>query len=348
MKYYDITQKPLKIYGLSVTDSQNRQFYRLPPETLEAMRQVPRYANFGRRVVGGRVRFCTDSSQITVHMTLDHTMEDITIPLSGSAGADIYLGRGIESEYLGCVAPEHHVENEISVEKTFFKKNEMQIVTVNLPRNDHMLSMQIGIDDDARIEEAPEYTITKPIVFYGSSITEGGCASRVGNAYTSIVCRWLDADYRNFGFSGAARGEKAIAEYIASLPDMSVFVYDYDHNANDVNQLSDTHEAFFRIIRDAHPDLPVLMMSRPDTDKDKEDSKARKEVIYATYSNAKARGDKNVWFLDGQTFFGKYGRAECTVDGTHPNALGFMRMAEKVYAALCEILGIENTGIIPN
>ena len=79
-------------------------------------------------------------------------------------------------------------------------------------------------------------------------------------------------------------------------------------------------------------------MSRPDTDKAKADAQARKEVIYATYSNAKEQGDEKVWFLDGETFFGTYGRAECTVDGTHPNALGFMRMAEKVHDILDGIL----------
>lgn len=339
MKYYNITQSPLKIYGLAVADSVNRQFYKLPKTILE---QMPQYDYLGRRATGGRVRFCTDSSNLTIRMTLNQAKEDINIPLSGSAGADIYLGKGIESEYLGYIAPNFHVMEEISVEKTFSKKNTMEIVTINLPRNDHLLSMEIGVDDTARVEESPTYTITSPIVFYGSSITEGGCASRAGNAYTSIVCRWLDADYRNFGFSGSARGEQKFARYLASLTDMSVLVYDYDHNANDVKQLSDTHEAFFQTVRRAHPDLPILIMSRPDTDKTKADAQARKEVIYATYSNAQKQGDEKVWFLDGETFFGTYGRAECTVDGTHPNALGFMRMAEKVYTALSDILDIKH------
>ena len=79
------------------------------------------------------------------------------------------------------------------------------------------------------------------------------------------------------------------------------------------------------------------MLSRPDTDKDKKDAQAKKEVIYTTYSNAKRQGDDNIWFLDGETLFGTHGRAECTVDGTHPNALGFMRMAEKIYDILYEI-----------
>ncbi len=339
MKYYNITQPPLKIYGLAVANAQTREFYKLPKTMLE---QMPRYDYLGRRATGGRVRFCTDSANLTIRMTLRQTKEDINIPLSGSAGADIYLGSGPSSEYLGYIAPNYHTMEEISVEKTFVKKNTMETVTINLPRNDHLLFMEIGIDDTASIKEPPAYTIAEPIVFYGSSITEGGCASRAGNAYTSIVCRWLDADYRNFGFSGSARGEQTFANYIASLKNISVFVYDYDHNANDVKQLSDTHEAFFQTIRTAHPALPILMMSRPDTDGGKDDAQARKEIVYTTYANAKKRGDKNVWFLDGETLFGTFGRAECTVDGTHPNALGFMRMAEKVYAALCDILGIKN------
>ncbi len=213
-----------------------------------------------------------------------------------------------------------------------------ETVTINLPRNDHLLSMEIGIDEDAAIKEAPNYTIEAPILFYGSSITEGGCAARVGNAYTSLVCRWLDADYRNYGFSGSARGEQEFAKYITEHEKASAFVYDYDHNAPDVAHLRATHEPFFKTVREKFPDLPILMMSKPDTDSDIEDSKRRRDVIYQTYQNAVAEGDKRVWFLDGGTFFGKESRSECTVDGTHPNELGFMKMAEAVYPMLKEML----------
>lgn len=119
MKYYSITQPPLKLYGLAVADAEKRQFYKLPKFMLEKM---PRYDYLGRRATGGRVRFCTDSAHLTIRMTLHQTKEDINIPLSGSAGADIYLGKGINSEYLGYIAPNCHVMEEISVEKTFVKK----------------------------------------------------------------------------------------------------------------------------------------------------------------------------------------------------------------------------------
>lgn len=338
MKYYNITDAPLKIYGLAVTDATNRRFWKLPPEMLEKM---PQYDFLGRRAVGGRVRFCTDSEKIFIRMTLAQTKEDVNIPLSGSAGADIYLGKGTNSRFLGYIAPNQHVMEEITVEKTFQKQAEMELVTINLPRNDHLLAMEIGVEDTAQIAEASEYAISSPIVFYGSSITEGGCASRAGNAYTSIVSRWLDADYYNYGFSGSARGEQEFAEYIASLKDVSAFVLDYDHNTKTAEELADTHEAFFKIVRAAHPNLPILMMSKPDVDKVGVEVEERMQVIHRTYLNAKNAGDDKVWFLDGGTFFGTHGRAECTVDGTHPNALGFMRMAEKVYPVLKEMLQME-------
>lgn len=335
MKFYDITDEPLKIYGLAVVNREKRQFWRV---TSEIMEKLPQYEFLGKRAVGGRVRFQTDSVNICIRMTLAQSKEDINIPLSGSAGADIYVGRGKSARFLGYIAPKEHVMEEVTVEKMFIKTAEMEMITINLPRNDHLLSMEIGIDERARMEAAEEYTVSKPVVFYGSSITEGGCASRVGNSYANLVCRWLDADFYNFGFSGSARGEIEFAEYIAAVPEISVFVYDYDHNAPTAEHLAKTHERFFKYFRKTHPDVPVIMMSRPDVDGDEEDSTVRRDIIRRTYENAVNSGDKNVWFVDGFTFFGEEGRAECTVDGTHPNALGFMRMAEKVYPVLKEVL----------
>lgn len=339
--YYKITEEPITIHGLAVADSDNQKFYKLPEYMLKRM---PQYDFLGRRTAGGRVRFMTNAKEFIIRITLAGTKEDINIPLSGSAGADIYLGKGDTSRYLGYIAPAEHRSGDITAEKRFSKSDTMELVTINLPRNDHLLAMEIGICEGAELKKAPDYTITKPIIFYGSSITEGGCASRAGNAYTSIVSRWLDADYRNFGFSGSARGELEFAEYVASLADISVLVYDYDHNSPDPEHLLETHEPFFKKIREKKPELPILIMSKPDTDKNIADSQKRVDIIHKTYQNAIDAGDKNVYFINGMEFFGKYGRAECTVDGTHPNALGFMRMAEKIYPVLREILyGSDNT-----
>lgn len=342
LKIVSITEEPLKIYGLAVKEETQRQFYRLP---LYMMEQMQQYDFLGKRSIGGRVRFATNSGKIYIKMTMDACREDVNVPLSCSAGADIYTGSGKNSLFLGYISPDKHTENEITVEKTFTKKEELETITINFPRNDLLLGMEIGVEENAILKEAPEYTIDKPIVYYGSSITEGGCACRVGNTYASIVSRWLDADYCNYGFSGSAKGESEFAQYIASLPELSLFVYDYDHNAPDLEHLKNTHESFFQVIRKAKPQLPIVILSRPDTNENSEDTKARRDIIYKTWQNASQAGDKNVWFLDGGTFFGIVGRMECTVDGVHPNALGFMRMAEAIYPLLEKILYGEEVNV---
>ena len=131
-------------------------------------------------------------------------------------------------------------------------------------------------------------------------------------------------DHINLGFSGSARAQVEIAEYIAKL-DMSIFVYDYDYNADDPEFLEATHERMFKTVREKHPDVPIIMMSRPKFCLDGEELK-RVEIIKKTYENAKSRGDKNVYFIDGRDLC-KYCGDEGLVDNIHPTDHGFASMA---------------------
>ena len=79
-------------------------------------------------------------------------------------------------------------------------------------------------------------------------------------------------------------------------------------------------------------------MTKPDFDYDPEEPERRK-VIYKTYENAVNSGDKNVYFIDGQTFFGEKDRHFCTCDCCHPNDLGFYRMAQVIEPVIKQILG---------
>ena len=136
----------------------------------------------------------------------------------------------------------------------------------------------------------------------------------------------------NLGFSGNAKGEPKMAELIASL-DMSVFVYDYDYNAPTAEHLAKTHEPFFKIIRKAQPNLPIIMLSRVSYASDE-----RANIVKQTYENAKKAGDKNVWFIDGRDLFKDLPFALLTVDHCHPNDLGFYVMYKNVMPAIKEAL----------
>jgi hypothetical protein len=157
-------------------------------------------------------------------------------------------------------------------------------------------------------------------------------------AYEAIIERALDSNYINLGFSGAAKGEDAMADYIAGL-DMSLFVYDYDYNAPSCEHLAATHEKMFLKIREKNPKLPIVMItrprSRPDPDRD-----ARKEIIKRTYDNAVSRGDKNVYILYGSDLFDGL-KHEYTIDDCHPTDLGLWFMAQGIIPTLRKIISAE-------
>jgi len=208
-----------------------------------------------------------------------------------------------------------------------------------LPRNEISTDIEIGINDEAVILEPTPYKYSKPILYYGSSITEGGCCESITSGYNAIISRHLDMDFYNFGFSGNAKGDINMAEYIAGI-DMSIFVYDYDYNAPSPEHLASTHEPFFKLTRERKPNLPVIMMTRPAityTDGDKR----RRKIIFTTYQNAIKAEDKNVYFIDGECFFGEFDRELCTVDKVQPNDLGFYRMAQEMEPVIKSILDKE-------
>ena len=333
MKTFSAAEAPIEIFGLDVIDPESKAYWRLRDEESAT---VSEYINDRSKTpCGGRVRFRTDSQNVTIRMELHSMSVDPCMAVCASAGADVLTGTGMHSTYIGQINPRNY-EN-FSPELSFSLDGSLQQVTVNLPRNEKIAGVWISIDDDAQLLAPLPYSRPGRLCFYGSSITEGGCCSRPGNAYTSVVARWLDMDYVNWGFSGNAKGEDAMADIICKR-DFAAFVYDYDHNAPDAAHLEKTHERFFKRIRAAHPEMPVIIMTKPDFDPDPKTNAARREVIRRTYTNAIAAGDKNVYFLDGEQFFGLLGRDMCTVDGCHPNDLGFFRMAEQVYAVLIKAL----------
>jgi lysophospholipase L1-like esterase len=146
----------------------------------------------------------------------------------------------------------------------------------------------------------------------------------------------IDTDYYCFGFSGNCKGDLPIADFFNTL-DFSIFVYDYDHNAPTVEHLKATHEPFYKAIRKANPSTPIIMMTRPRpylTD----DEAQRRMVVKTTYENAIKNGDKNVYFIDGTSFFDGNDSELCFVDALHPNDLGFFKMATRIEPLIKSLL----------
>ena len=153
--------------------------------------------------------------------------------------------------------------------------------------------------------------------------------------YPAQLSRMLDADFVNLGFGGLCKGEGEMAHYIGSL-DMSVFVYDYDYNSPSSKHLQDTHEPMFQKIRESHPDLPIVILSRPRYHLSPAEEQ-RLEIIRTTYKNALAKGDQNVYLIEGKELMA-LAKNNGTVDGCHPNDLGFFSMAEALIKVLKNII----------
>ncbi len=332
MKTYRFDTEPLKMYGL-VRFGQDRLLQRIPDELIASM---PSLEFLGRRCPGARLEFKTDAPEFKLRLTLKTLSVDVGMALTAVQSLAVFAGPHSSSRFLGLTRPGDY--EHFSCEAIFKKGPGLENIQVWLPRNELIESVELETAEDAIVTQPDPYRYEKPVVFYGSSITEGGCSSGTYNCYNALISRWLDTDYLNFGFSAAAKGEPEMADFLREIP-MSVFVYDYDHNAPTPEHLQATHEPFFLRFREKQPDTPVIMLTRPfGRFTDNDDTKKRRDIIAATYERAQARGDKNVRFIDARDYFSEADREIALMDTCHPNDLGFYRMAERICPVIREFL----------
>ena len=325
IRFYSVDEAPFHIYGVF---KENGQYCRMPGQVAEKVSE--RVHVLYKKTSGGRVRFRTDSAYIAIKAAMHGVVRIPVLSHVGANAFDLYADGVFVSAFVPPIDSREGYESVVDMQGR--KERE---ITIHFPLYAGVERLYIGLEDDACVKEAAPYKEGAPIVCYGSSITQGGCASRPGMSYQNILTRRLDRDFLCLGFSGNAKAEDAMIDYIKGL-DMSVFVYDYDHNAPTLEHLQNTHEKMFRAIRQARPDLPVLILPRPRYTL-LEEEKRRFAIIERTYCNALAAGDQNVYLIDGPTLMALCGD-EGTIDGCHPNDFGFVSMAKAIGEVLEQIL----------
>jgi hypothetical protein len=254
---------------------------------------------------------------------------------SGVSGLDLYLWDKGGWHWVGGGRPDKSPTNEkVMVKGLVPGRREFLLY---LPLYNGVEELKIGVPASATIVPAPRRPeALKPVVFYGTSILQGGCASRPGMAYPAILGRRVGREHINLGFSGNAWSEPEIAQFLAEL-NPAVYVLDPLPNMKEewvvprIGQL-------VRLLRQAHPKTPIVLVenvaytegeyvaSRGERYKK---SNARLREIYQQLRQA---GDKNLFYVPAADLLGTDG--EGTVDGTHATDLGFMRMADAVEPAL--------------
>lgn len=322
--WYNARTADVDIYGLIDT---GKQFIRMPTDKAAAV--SPDVLELHVYTAGGRVRLKTDSEYLAIRATW---------PLAGdfTPHMNYVLKRGFDAyekkedgtwDFVGAFMPKVE-ENEGYESVIHFETRRTRDLMVNFPLFSEIHDLYIGVQQDATLTPGSKYAIKKPVVFYGSSITHGACASRPGNCHVALCSRSLDFDFINLGFAGSAKGEKEMAEYLASL-DMSVFVMDYDFNSS-WQALQRTHWRMYEIFRKAQPDTPIVFASQCALRWEPKQYKLtmrRRSIIRDHLEKARAMGDDKVFWVDGQKVYPAFGGDNCTVDGIHPNDLGFYAMA---------------------
>jgi hypothetical protein len=308
----------LTVNGLPWFNEDQPVLRRLPLRLKEQFR--PPVWDLAQHPSGGRIRFRTDSTTVGLiaenpSFSNMHHMASV-----GESGFDLYVGKN----YLGSAWPDK--DGKIVKEWKVGRDRRTREITLYLPLYKHVAVREINLDVEASIERALPYGIEKPVVYYGSSITQGGCASNPGGSCQAILERRLNADFVNLGFSGNGMGEPALAQAICEL-DPSCVVLDFWGNPS-AEQYAAALPPFVELLRKKFPKTPILVTSPfyfPAEDADMELARGQgiKRRTAGDYVGQRRKaGDSHIAFVDGFKMLGK-GQASGLVDGVHCNSLGF-------------------------
>ncbi|MCD8081119.1 MAG: SGNH/GDSL hydrolase family protein [Bacteroides sp.] len=338
--YHDASVFP--VWGKATPETSDR--YARLPDSLELVSRAPLW-NLSRNSAGLSVRFRSGSTAIAVRWELlfDNHMNHMTD--TGVKGLDLYCLEGEEWRFVNSARPRGKKNQTVIISSMEPQEREYMLC---LPLYDGILSLEIGVDSLATLDlPAIEWPRRhKPVVFYGTSILQGGCASRPGMAHTHILSRWFNREMINLGFSGNGQLDREIAPVIAGV-DASVFVLDFVPNAT-VEQMEERMEDFYRVIREKHPSTPILFVEGPvftHTRYDRriaEEVNRKNETLRRIFAALREQGEKHIYLLPSERMIGTDG--EATVDGIHFTDVGFMRYAELLREVLSPRLSDDEAG----
>ncbi len=329
-------EKPFRLLGFKWFDPARPVFCRLPLEPGVPLRKPVKRLAFD--TAGGQVRFRTDSRVVAVRAELSAVNDMDHMARTGQDGFDLYAGPPGRERFLGVT----RIRGK-KIDRVLFRsgKKKLRRFILNFPLYTGVKSLEIGLEKGARLEGPGPFEEKGCLVFYGTSITQGGCASRPGMAYTNILSRRLNREVVNLGFSGNGLGEPELAELIARIPEKRMVVLDYEANAHE--GVRKTLGPFIARLRKSDPSMPILVVSKIPYARESIDPKAREARLSLRdfqrdlVARRREAGDKRIYFLDGSALLGK-DWWECTVGGVHPTDLGFHRMAAALEEKIEDIL----------
>jgi GDSL-like Lipase/Acylhydrolase family/N-terminus of Esterase_SGNH_hydro-type len=331
--WYDVNL--LDVEGRAWDDT-TAPFDRLPARAEQLVRDA--VWSLSHHSAGMCVRFVTDAATLKATWTLTSSrLEMPHMPATGVSGLDLYVRDDAGAwRWLANGRPSGQTNTVTLVRGIPQGEREYRLY---LPLYNGVTSVELGLPAAATLSEPPPYAEghDKPIVFYGTSITQGGCASRPGMCHPAILGRRFERPIVNLGFSGNGRMEVEVAALMAEI-DAAVYVLDCLPNitADDVTART---EPVVRLLREKRPDTPILLVEdRTYADaflvrSKRERNDTSRAAYRAAFERLQAARVQNLYYLEGEHLLGDDN--EGTVDSSHPTDLGFMRQAD----AFAEVLG---------
>lgn len=317
----------LTVEGKPFGDTENF-WERLPARAKEKV--PPSVWGLSKHTAGLCVRFVTDATTVAAAWDGAAKLRMNHMALSGSAGLDLYYREGGQWKYVATGRPREEHTTQVLVgawpgrELSPSKREYLLYLPLYHPITD----LKIGLPQGATLACAPPRPRGKqlPIVFYGTSITQGGCASRAGMCHVAILGRWLDRPVMNLGFSGSGKSEPEMAQLVAEIP-AACYVLEPLPNMT-VEQVRERLPHWIEVLRRAHPRTPIVLVMNPL----KSERDAQNWALWEVFQKARKTGDRRVFLIPASKQLA--GKENGTVDGVHPTDLGFYRMAECYYPLL--------------
>lgn len=293
-----------------------------------------------RHSAGLCARFVTDAATLQARWTL--TSANLAMPhmpATGVSGLDLYVKtESGQWRWLANGRPAAQTNTATLFSGLPAGTREYLLY---LPLYNGVASVEIGLPKGTTLSKAgPWKGGAKPVIFYGTSITQGGCASRPGMVHTAILQRRLNVPVINLGFSGNGRLDPGVGDLMAEV-DAAVYVLDCLPNMTD-KEVTERTEPFVKKLRAARPDTPILLVEDRTYSNSFLVGSARirnetsRTALKAAYERLKEAGVKGLSYLDGESLLADDG--EGTVDSSHPTDLGFVQHADAFEKALRPLL----------
>lgn len=330
LRWLDAFDRRLTLRGLAWAKENASRFNRLPVCAQGVVREA--VWELARCPAGARLCFRSNTTRVAVRVQLAGLPQHSHFPLTGSAGVTLYIGEPYRSAPWGIAVPD---PTQVAYERELVSAlpRTMHEFTLYLPLYAALEKLEVGVDAGARFETPLPPVLPRPVVFYGTSITQGGCASAAGFDFVASAARRLNLDFVNLGFSGNGKGEPEMARLIAEI-DAAGFVLDYVANVS-VAELRRTLPRFYATLRQAHPHTPIILLSRVEFVRTHALASSRaahedqRDAVIHFYSRCRRAGDREVHFVDGSALL-PYATDAAQVDGAHPADHGFALMAERL------------------